>query len=75
MTRAEKLRIIQARRLADAAHRQVAAAVTVLSLLERGGPIEPALLASLIGDVSANLRSVLRTAQAAIDALEGRTNG
>jgi len=66
----QKRRVIQARRLAEASHRQTAAAITTLDLLEQGGRINPTLLANLIGDVSANLRSAIRTATEALNALE-----
>lgn len=54
---------------------QANAALTTLTLLAEAGDINRKLQRNLVNDALVNLRSVLRTAQAAIDALEGRTNG
>ncbi len=64
-------RISLARRQAEAAHAQAASALTTLNLLDEAGAMDRVLQRRLVGDVANSLRSTIRCAQAALDALGG----
>ena len=64
-------RISLARRQAQVTAAQANCALTTLSLLDEAGTIDRVLQRRLAGDAANNLRSVIRCATAALEALGG----
>ena len=75
MSNAIQERINLARRQAQVTAAQANCALTTLSLLDEAGTIDRVLQRRLASDAANNLRSAIRCAQAALEALDKRQAG